>query len=146
MDLVVLKPEKTSKLSSDSGDYNKELKKMFALEFEFNDTGEPAVNHFHNDAQKLANCDGASTYLFIFMRNKTFSNDSAKNEPIYFEKLIKKEEPFNVEKFPDKIYYINAQTKLKLRQTEKDAFEHVKINTQDTREIEILRKFKNSGK
>lgn len=140
LDLVILKPDKTSKLSSDSGDHNKGLKKMFALEFEFNDTGQKAVDHFDNDAKKLADCEGASTYLFIFMRDKTFSNYSAKNKPIYFEKLIKKEEPFNAEKFPDKIYYVNAQPKIKPSQTKKAAFEHVEIITHDTREIEILGK------
>lgn len=138
LDLVILKPDNTFKLSSDSGDYNKGLKKMFALEFEFNDTGKKAVDHFNNDTKKLADCGGASTYLFIFIRDKTFTTDGDKHKPIYFEKLIEKEYPFNAENFPDKIYYVNAQPKIKPSQTKIATFEHVKIITQDTREIEIL--------
>lgn len=138
IDLVILKPDYTSKLSSGSGDYNKGLKKMFAFEFEFNDTGKKAADHFYRDIEKLADCGGARTYLFIFMRDKTFTTAGDKYKPIYFEKLIEKEYPFNAKKFPDKIYYINGQPKIKPSQTKKTTIEHVEIITQDTREIEIL--------
>ena len=106
-------------------------------EFEFNDTGDKAKDHFARDVNKLADCEGAYTFLFIFMRDKTFSDKKDKFKPKYFEKLIEKVEPFSPSKFPDKIYYINAQTKL-MRNTIAARYNGIEVFTQDSKEIEIL--------
>jgi hypothetical protein len=140
LDLVILYPDNSSELIGTSGDYNRKIKKMFALEFEFNDTGKDAVDHFDRDMKKLADCDGASTLLFIFMRDKTFSHEGDKYNPIYFEKLIEKKEPFNAEKFPDKIYYVNAQTKKNKGEAITATYNGIEIITQDQREIDKLTK------
>ena len=133
---TVLK-DNSSTLIGSSGDYNKDIKKIFAIEFEFNDTGDKAKDHFARDVNKLADCEGAYTFLFIFMRDKTFSDKKDKFKPKYFEKLIEKVEPFSPSKFPDKIYYINAQTKL-MRNTIAARYNGIEVFTQDSREIEIL--------
>jgi len=139
LDLVILKPDNSSTLIGTSGDYNKEIKKMFALEFEFNDTGDKAKDHFARDVDKLADCEGAYTLLFIFMRDKTFSDEKDRSKPKYFEKLIEKIEPFTANKFPEKIYYINAQTKYKSKSITA-RYNGIEIFTQDPREIEILQR------
>ncbi len=136
LDLVILYPDNSSELIGTSGDYNRKIKKMFAIEFEFNSTGREAVNHFAKDVKKLANCEGANTLLFIFIRDKTFSNLENRNKPMCFEKLIENEKPFNAEKLPDKIYYVNAQHKAPI--TKRATYNGIEIITQNQKEIKTL--------
>jgi len=55
---------------------NEEEKNREHLKFEFNNTGKKAEEHFAEDVKKLADCEGANTLLFIFMRDKTFSDEA----------------------------------------------------------------------
>lgn len=139
VDLVVLKAEESKYLVGNHGDYNKNIKKIIAMEFEFNDTGQDAIDHFQRDIRKLDDCTGAITYLIIFMRDKTFTYDGNSSKPEYFEKLVKKEEPFDelTINFPNYVYYVNAQTKNGI-ETYQETINGIRVFTQDERERDIL--------
>ncbi len=103
LDLVILRPDNSSTLKGFSGGCKKDIRKLFAFEFKLNVTGEKAAKEFKKDVEKLEDCEGAKTLLFIFIRDKTYSDEENKFEPEYFKKLIEMEVPFKVKKLPDDI-------------------------------------------
>lgn len=142
LDLAILDPNNINSMRGKNGDYNKENKKLFAMEFEFNDTGNKAINHFQNDVKKLDDCSGATTFLLIFMRDKSFTHDKNRSESEYFKKLIRKEGEFcfSTDELPNEIYYINARTDGG-KKTVKKTIKNIHVFTQDKKEIEYLENF-----
>ena len=150
VDLVILEPDEgIDTLKSSSGGYNKDQRKMYAFEFKLNANGKAAVEGFHNDTAKLGGCEGSITMLFLFLRDKTYTVNGKRNESVLFERLINKSEGFEVGRYPDRIYYVNAQTDAGKCVGESEwyreacdahVFERggVYVYTQDRHDIEVL--------